>query len=107
MPSKKLTKIDAAQTSGTSPTPTITPRGLRIEAAAQYSGLAPAYLEACFRNGRLPAVGGPEFSHFSNGHPVCSAYVVLREHLDDFLTELGERAVERAEQRRKAAKVAA
>jgi len=75
---------------------------MRIDAASQYSGLAPAYLEACFRNGKLPAFGGPEFSHFSSdGDPVCSAYVVLREHLDEFLTELGERAVARAEERRK------
>jgi len=85
-------KIDAAQTSGTSPSIV---RGLRIEAAASYSGLSPFYIEELIRAGMLPAVGGP-------GTGVCAAYIVLREHLDDFLTELGEQAVERADERRKA-----
>ncbi len=92
MPSKK-TSIDAAKSSGTSPT--ITPRGLRIEAAASYSGLSPFYIEELIRAGTLPAVGG-------QGSGVCAAYIVLREHLDEYLDGLGEQAVERAEQRRKA-----
>ena len=47
MPPKKIVaSSDANKTSGTSPTPaTITPRGLRIEAAASYSGLSPFFLE--------------------------------------------------------------
>jgi excisionase family DNA binding protein len=90
-------KTDAAQTSGT--LPTLAPRGLRIQQAADYSGLSPFHIEELIRNGTLPAVGGP-------GSGVCVAYVVLREHLDDYLTELGEAAVERAEQRRKSAKAA-
>ena len=69
------------------------PRGLRIEAAASYSGLSPFYVEELIRNGTLPAIGGP-----STG---IAAYVVLREHLDEYLDGLGEDAVERAEQRRK------
>jgi hypothetical protein len=85
-------KTNAAKTSGTSPS--ITPRGLRIEQAAQYSGLSPFYIEAIIRNGTLPAIGGP-------GSGVCAAYVVLREHLDEYLDTLSEQAVERAEQRRK------
>jgi hypothetical protein len=84
---------DPNKTSG--PSPGITPRGLRIEKAAAYSGLSPFYIEAIIRNGTLPAIGGP-----SSG--VCAAYVILREHLDDLLTELGEAAVERAEERKKA-----
>jgi hypothetical protein len=64
-------------------------RGLRIEAAASYSGLSPFFIESLIRDGSLPAIGGP-------GSGVCAACVILREHLDDFLTELGEAAVERA-----------
>jgi|SRR5882724_6903139 len=93
MPSKKIS-IDAAKSSGTSPS--ITPRGLRIEAAAQYSGFSPFYIEALIRVGSLPAIGGPAW----NGTGIA-AYVVLREHLDEYLDGLGEQAVERAEQRRK------
>ncbi len=90
---KTNSKIDAAQTSGT--LPTITPRGLRIEAAASYSGLTPFYIEFIIREGILPALGGP-------GSGVCAAYIVLREHLDEYLDSLGEQAVERADERRKA-----
>jgi hypothetical protein len=97
MPSK-ISKIDAATTSGTSPS--ITPRGLRIEAAASYSGLSPFFIEELIRNGTLPAIGGP-------GSGVCAAYVVLREHLDEYLDELGEVAVARAEERRKTKKAVA
>ena len=63
------------KSSGTSPTPAITARGLRIEAAAQYTDSAPFYLEECARNGTIPAVGGPKSG-------VCGAYIFLREHLD-------------------------
>jgi hypothetical protein len=90
-------KTDAAQTSGTSPS--ITPRGLRTEQAAQYSGLSPFYIEELIRNGTLPAVGGPGTG--------IAAYVVLREHMDEYLDELSVAAAERAEQRRKAARKAA
>lgn len=94
IPTKKSNAVlVAAQTSGTSPS--ITPRGLRIEQAAQYSSLSPFYVEELVRRGILPAIGGP-------GSGVCAAYIILREHLDDYLTELGDAAVERAEQRRKA-----
>jgi hypothetical protein len=97
MSNPKRPKIvaDPNKTSGTSPTPAITPRGLRIEQAAQYSGLSPFYIEAIIRAGILPAIGGPG----SGG--VCAAYVVLREHLDEYLDTLSVQAVERAEQRRK------
>jgi hypothetical protein len=91
MSHSKVSKIDAAQTSGTSPT--ITPRGLRIQQAADYSGLSPFYLEQCVRDGTLPAIGGP-------GSGVCSAYIILRANLDQFLDELSEAAVARAEARR-------
>ena len=87
-------KPEPNKTSGTSPT--IMPRGLRIEQAAQYSGLSPFYIEELIRNGTLPAVGGPGTG--------IAAYIVLREQLDVYLTELGEAAQERAEERRKAAK---
>jgi histone H3/H4 len=100
--SSKTSPLDAAKTSGTSPTFSITPRGLRIEQAAQYSGLSPFYIEELIRNGTLPAIGGPGTG--------IAAYVVLREHLDEYLDELGEQAVERAderaEQRRKKTKAA-
>lgn len=82
--------------SSTSPTT----RGLRIEAAAQYTGLSPFYLEECARNGTIPAVGGPKSG-------VCGAYIFLREHLDEYLDGLGEQAVKRAEERRKATAEAA
>lgn len=73
------------------------PRGLRVEAAADYSGLSPFFIEEIIRNGVLPAIGGP-------GSGVCAAYVVLREHIDEYLDGLAEQAVERAEQRRKTPK---
>ncbi len=92
MASPKKPSPEPSKASGTSPT--LVPRGLRIEAAASYSGLSPFFVEELIRNGTLPAIGGP-------GSGVCAAYVVLREHLDDYLTELGEAAAERAEQRRK------
>jgi hypothetical protein len=72
---------------------------LRIEQAALYSGLSPFYIESLIRQGTLPALGGPGTG--------VAAYIVLREHLDNFLTELGEAAQERAEQRRKSRQVAA
>jgi hypothetical protein len=87
----KISKKDAAQTSGTS----ITPRGLRIEAAASYSGLSPFYLEQCVRDGTLSAIGGP-------GSGICAAYIILRDTLDVYLDELGRAAEKRAEERRKA-----
>ncbi|SRR5260370_772594 len=92
MPSPKKTSPEPNRASGTSPT--LAPRGLRIEQAAQFSGLSPFYIEELIRNGTLPAIGGP-----SSG--VCAAYVVLREHLDEYLDSLGEQAVERAEERKK------
>lgn len=76
------------------PSPTLQPRGLRIEAAASYSALSPFFIEELIRNGTLPAVGGPGTG--------ISAYVVLREHMDEYLDGLGKQAVERAEKRRKA-----
>ncbi len=79
--------------------PALLPRGLRIEAAASYSGLSPFYIESIIREGILPAVGG-------QGSGVCAGYIVLREHLDEYLDALGEQAVERAEQRHKARNVA-
>ena len=101
--SSKTSPLDAAKTSGTSPTFSITPRGLRTEQAAQYSGLSPFYIEELIRNGTLPAIGGPNSG-------ICAAYVILKEHLDEYLDELGEQAVkrveERAEQRRKKTKAA-
>ena len=99
---RRLRVTDAAKTSGTSPTSipaSITPRGLRIEAAASYSGLSSFFLEEIIRAGTLPAVGGP-------GSGVCQAYIILREHLDEYLDGLSERAVERAEERRKSRKAA-
>jgi hypothetical protein len=90
--SSKTKSIDAAKSSGISPG--IPPRGLRIEAAALYSGLSPFFIESLIRNGTLPAIGGP-------GSGVCAAYVVLREDLDNYLDELREKAAERAEERRK------
>ena len=95
-----LVGCGGGSSSGTSPTPAITPRGLRIEAAAQYTGLSPFYLEECARNGTIPAVGGPNSG-------VCAAYIFLREHLDEYLDGLGEQAVKRAEDRRKATAEAA
>jgi len=98
MPSKKVSKIDdAARTSGTSPT--LAPRGLRVEQAAHYSGLSPFYIQELIRIGTLPAIGGP-------GSGTCAAYIVLREHLDEYLDALGEQAVERADERRKERKAA-
>jgi hypothetical protein len=70
------------------------PRGLRVEAAADYAGLSPFFIEELIRNGTLPAFGGPNSG-------ICAAYIVLREHLDEYLDGLGEQAIERAEQRRK------
>ncbi len=96
----KSSKIDATKTSGTSPTSNITPRGYRIEAAASYSGLSPFFLEEIIRNGTLPAIGGP-------GSGVCAAYVILKEHLDEYLDGLSEHAVERAEERRRVLKIRA
>ena len=97
-PTKKNTVLIASQTSGTSPTSSITPRGLRIEAAASYSGLSPFFIEELIRNGTLPAIGGPGTG--------IAAYVVLREHLDEYLGTLAEVATERAEQRCKSRKAA-
>jgi hypothetical protein len=75
--------------------PALLPRGLRIQAAAAYWGLSSFFIEELIRNGTLPAIGGP-------GSRVCSAYVVLREHIDHYLDGLSERAVKRAEERRNA-----
>lgn len=94
MPPKKLSVVaDACKTSG--PSPTFTPRGYRIEQAAAYSGLSPFYIEECIRSGELLSIGGP-------GSGVAAAHVVTREHLDEFIDAL----VERAEQRRKKEKAA-
>ena len=96
---KKNAPAVSAVSTTSSTSPSITPRGLRIEAAASYSGLSPFFIEELIRAGTLPAIGGPNSG-------VCAAYIVLREHLDEYLDELGEQAVERAEQRRKERKVA-
>jgi hypothetical protein len=90
--SKNKSKLEPNCASGTSPS--IVPRGLRIEAAALYSGLSPFFIESLIRNGTLPAVGGP-------GSGVCAAYIVLIEDLDEYLDELRESAAKRAEERRK------
>src|SRR3989442_894799 len=74
--SKKTTSLDAAKTSGTSPS--LQPRGLRIEQAAQYTGLSPFFIEECIRNGELLSYGGP-------GSGVSAAHIVTREHLDQFI----------------------
>lgn len=76
-----------------------TVRGLRIEAAAAYSGLSPFFIEEEIRNGNLPSIGGP-------GSGVCAAHIVLRERLDEYLDQLAENALKRAEERRKQKKVA-
>lgn len=94
--SRKPAQIEASKTSGTSPSTSIAPRGLRIEQAAHYSGLSPFYIEEQIRAGNLLSIGGP-------GSGVCAAHVVLREHLDKFLDDLAEAA----EERRAAAKKAA
>jgi hypothetical protein len=59
------------------------------------SGLSPFFVESLIRNGTLPAIGGPNSG-------VCGAYIILREHIDQYLDALSERAVERADERRKA-----
>ena len=64
------------------------PRGLRIEEAAQYSGLSPFYIEEQIRAGNLLSIGGP-------GSGACRAHIILREHLDKFLDGLAEAAEER------------
>lgn len=92
--SRKNTPVVPASVPVPSPKIQNRPRGLRIEAAADYSGLSPFYIEELIRNGSLPAAGGP-------GSGVSAAYIVLKEHLDEYLDGLAEQAVERAEQRRK------
>ena len=77
-----------------------TARGLRIEAAAVYSGLSPFFIEEEIRNGRLPSIGGP-------GSGVCAAHIVLRERLDEYLDQLAENALKRAEERHMQKKAAA
>ena len=74
-----------------------TRRGLRIQHAADYSGLSPFFLEEQIRLGNLLSIGGP-----ASG--VCAAHIILREHLDKFLDDLIEAAEERAEERQRAAK---
>jgi hypothetical protein len=69
------------------PTPEI--RGMRIEQAADYSGLAASYIEECCRNGTLQSVGGP-------GSSVCQGYVIYKEKLDEFMDRIFE-----SEQKRK------
>lgn len=90
-----MNKRPSTTNTNSNPSPVLPARGLRIQQAAQYSGLSPFYLEQCVRDGTLPAIGGP-------GSRVCAAYVLLREHIDQYLDALGEQAVERAEERRKA-----
>jgi len=92
--SKKTTSLDAAKTSGTSPS--LQPRGLRIEQAAQYTGLSPFFIEECIRNGELLSYGGP-------GSAVSAAHIVTREHLDQFIDKLVERAERRAAEKKKVA----
>lgn len=70
------------------PSPSLQPRGLRIEQAAQYTGLSPFYIEEQIRAGNLVSIGGP-------GSGVCRAHIILREHLDKFLDDLAEAAEER------------
>lgn len=88
-----MSKLNAAETSGSSPQ--TMPRGLRIEQAATYSGLSPFFIEECIRSGELLSFGGP-------GSGVSAAHIVTREHLDEFIDKL----VERAEVRRKKEKAA-
>ena len=77
-----------------------TARGLRIESAAAYSGLSPFFIEEQIRAGNLLSIGGP-------GSGVSQAHIVLREHLDEYLDQLAENALKRAEERRKQRKAAA
>jgi hypothetical protein len=65
-------------------------RGLRIEEAAQYSGLSPFYIAELIRNGKLTAIGGPKTG-------VCAAYIVTREILDELLDKLVAEAKKRQE----------
>jgi hypothetical protein len=90
-----MNKRPSTTNTSTNPSPVLPPRGLRIEQAAQYSGLSPFYLEQCVRDGTLAAIGGP-------GSGVCAAYIILKAHLDEYLDGLGKQAVERAEARRNA-----
>lgn len=92
MPRKSVQVLDSAKTSGTSPS--LQPRGLRIEQAAQYTGLSPFFIEECIRNGELLSYGGP-----SSG--VSAAHIVTREHLDQFIDKLVERAERRAAAKKK------
>ncbi len=69
-------------------------RGLRIEHAADYTGLSPFYIEEMIRCGRLPAIGG-RVSDVSRG------YIVTREHLDELLDTLFAEA-EKAQKKQKA-----
>jgi hypothetical protein len=94
-----MNKRPSTSNTSTNPLPALLPRGLRIQAAAAYSGLSPFFIEELIRAGTLPAVGGPDSG-------VCAAYFILREHMDEYLNGLGEQAVERAEERRKTRNVA-
>jgi hypothetical protein len=68
------------------PTPEV--RGMRIEQAADYSGLAPSYIEQCCRDGSLQSVGGP-------GSAVCQGYVIYKEKLDEFMDRIFEQEQDR------------
>jgi len=81
------------------PPPTLAPRGLRVEQAAHYFRLESLLHSRTDSHWNLPAIGGP-------GSGTCAAYIVLREHLDEYLDALGEQAVERADERRKERKAA-
>jgi hypothetical protein len=89
-----MNKRPSTISTNSNPSPTLQPHGLRVLQAAQYSALSPFFIEELIRNGTLPAVGGPGTG--------IAAYVVLREHMDEYLDGLGKQAVARAEQRRKA-----
>jgi excisionase family DNA binding protein len=72
MPTKKqLSVIPAVE----SPTFVITPRGYRIEDAAIYMGLTPWFLEEEIRAKRLPALH------------ICRHYTILKEDMDEYLTQ--------------------
>lgn len=83
---RKAPQVATVNTSSVSPA--LQPRGLRIEQAAQYTGLSPFFIEECIRNGDLLSYGGP-------GSGVSAAHIVTREHLDQFVDKLVERAEER------------
>jgi hypothetical protein len=67
-----MNKRPSTSNPNTNPSPVLLPRGLRIQAAAAYSGLSPFFIEQIVRAVTLPAIGGP-------GSGVCAGYIILRQ----------------------------